>query len=249
MVVPLLDFKRLLEKDFFTDTEARRNEYFSILSSYYDSCEEKTIDSETGIYFFDYDHSNMEFLKNSGTYVYECYEEIEQNDLISIKNQIYNILDFEKSKVYVGQIISELNYISKIVKGFRLDKHLQASQSKVVSKILSFISYLDGSFIKKSYSSQALKKMPKIRWLADAKLLTTLFYDLMNGQAKNRVGETPTRRFIDADIVQVERMIVDNFLNEFGQPLNPETIHKYFKSENENGRVAEGGRIELGFGQ
>ena len=99
----------------------------------------------------------------------------------------------------------------------------------------------------KPQKQQAYNLAPKIQWLETTNLLTTLFYDLLNGQKKAKKGAKNTRPFIKAKTTDIEKLLIENFLDSEGKELSPETIKTYLNNSRPETRVREGGRIELEF--
>jgi hypothetical protein len=243
MIAPLIEFSRISEKDFFTNTEARRNEYFSLVRPEYDFSAEKIVDGERGIYFQDGDHNREKFLTYSGIYVKECYDELERKEMLSLKEKVYSILDTEKTELYIRYVIKELSHILTTVQEFELNEILHPYKVAIVAKLQHFITYIETSYLDVLPSVG----VPKIQWLDSTKLLTTLFYDLINGQEKVNKQTPNTKPFIKAKTADIERLLIANFLDEDGHRLDPGTVKKYFNKSYEEGRVREGARIELEF--
>lgn len=247
MVAPLAELSLIARKEFFTDTEARRVDYFDALRQEYDAVEEKIIEGEEGMYFYNYDHSKTKYLKKSDLYIIECYEKLEAREVYLLKERVYTALEPQKIETYISYTVSELANIIDTIGGFDLDKPIAISRDIIVGKMEEFSRYIRGSYLNMENNVMVKQAMPKIRWTADIKLLTTLFFELKEGQKKTRRGEISTRSVIRANTVDIERLLIDNFLDEDGKQLNPNTIHAYLKKGKHENRVAEGGRIELQF--
>lgn len=97
----------------------------------------------------------------------------------------------------------------------------------------------------------AISKIPiqnKIQWVGNINLLTTLFYDLLNGQekgiGKNKITTPPLIKCQKKDI---ERLLAENFIDVNAKPLKESTISDYLnKSEaKSSSKLHSGSRIEL----
>ena len=88
-------------------------------------------------------------------------------------------------------------------------------------------------------SSSVFQSNPKIKWLAKTNVLTTLFYDLMNGQDRNApLIETTKKDIID--------LIVNNFVDSDGSQFSKQTIETYLRDSTPEKKAKRGDRIELG---
>jgi hypothetical protein len=80
---------------------------------------------------------------------------------------------------------------------------------------------------------------PKIKWLGNINVLTTLFYDLMNGQDRNApLIETTKKDIID--------LIVNNFVDSDGIQFSKHTIETNLRDSTPEKKAKRGDRIELG---
>jgi len=78
----------------------------------------------------------------------------------------------------------------------------------------------------------------KIKWKANINVLSTLFFDLLNGQNGPPIIETTSKSLID--------LIVNNFVDGDGMPLKRSTIETHFSTEKTHKRAKIGDRIEIG---
>lgn len=86
----------------------------------------------------------------------------------------------------------------------------------------------------------------KIQWLENTNVLTTLFYDMLNGQNKGK--SAPIRQpMIKSTIKDIARLINENFIDVKGNPIPMTTLSDYLsKSEvKEKNKLQKGFRIEL----
>ncbi len=79
----------------------------------------------------------------------------------------------------------------------------------------------------------------KIKWLGKINVLTTFFYDTVNGQDK----EMP---LIEASLDDIESLILNNFLDADGKELSKDTIHTNLRYDKFDKKAKIGDRIELG---
>lgn len=245
MTAPLSEFRRLTTKDFFTDIEARRHEFCALIGENYDFYEEKTIKGKKGVYFYDVDYSKTLFLKNSDLYIVQYYDVIEGREKQSLRKKVYTELDTSKTEIFIGYVIKELTHILETVKTFELNKRLQSCKVAIIAKLQDFIAYLEDSFLNVEQLEKREDKIPKIRWLGETKMLTTLFLDLLNGQKKTTKGEKSTKPIMKARLIDIKKMLLENFIDKEGNPLKPSTIKSYLISNKPNSKTLEGGRIEL----
>jgi hypothetical protein len=88
----------------------------------------------------------------------------------------------------------------------------------------------------------------KIQWVGNINLLTTLFYDLLNGQVKgigkNKITTPP---LIKAQKKDIAKLLAENFIDVNAEPLKETTLSDYLsKSENKSSsKLPSGSRIEL----
>jgi hypothetical protein len=85
---------------------------------------------------------------------------------------------------------------------------------------------------------------PKIKWLGNVNLLTTLIYDLWKGQDKGK-GNAPSEPLIKVnkkeDLIE---LICKNFINSKGEAFSPSSLSTYFGPKSIN-KVKGGNRIEI----
>jgi len=79
----------------------------------------------------------------------------------------------------------------------------------------------------------------RIKWLAKTNILTTLFYDLMNGQDRNESIIEATKK----DIID---LIVNNFVDSDGSQFSKHTIETNLRDSTPEKKAKRGDRIELG---
>lgn len=84
----------------------------------------------------------------------------------------------------------------------------------------------------------------KIQWLGKTNVLATLLYDLWKGQDKGK-GKAVTSPLIKADKKDLEKLLIENFIDSKGEPLTIATISDYLNTSKPEKRAKIGSRIEL----
>lgn len=99
---------------------------------------------------------------------------------------------------------------------------------------------MDDRFSEKNQKSNVKTfSNPKIKWLGNINVLTTFFYDLMNGQDRNApLIETTKKDIID--------LIVNNFVDSDGNQFSKNTIETNLRDSTPEKKAKRGDRIELG---
>lgn len=91
----------------------------------------------------------------------------------------------------------------------------------------------------KELNTNTKNNVEKIKWLGQLNVLTTLFYDLLNGQDKGQP-------LIEASPKVLEEFICNNFVDSEGHELSKGTVESYLKRSKPEKRAKRGDRIELG---
>lgn len=102
-------------------------------------------------------------------------------------------------------------------------------------------------FLRKGEASKSITNSTisnKIQWLGKTNVLATLLYDLWKGQEKGK-GKPNTPPMLKADKKDIERLLIENFIDSKGQPLTISTISDYLNSSKPEKRAKIGTRIEL----
>ncbi len=94
-------------------------------------------------------------------------------------------------------------------------------------------------FTRSQNHTPTFKSNPKIKWLGKINILTTLFYDMLNGQDR-------AMPLIDASLDDIESLILNNFLAADGKELSKDTIHTILRPDKYDKRAKKGDRIEIG---
>lgn len=79
----------------------------------------------------------------------------------------------------------------------------------------------------------------RIKWLSKTNVLTTLFYDLLNGQDKG----SP---LIEATVDDIKRLLINNFMDSDGKEFSKDTLDTYLRPDRVEKRAKRGDRIEIG---
>lgn len=85
---------------------------------------------------------------------------------------------------------------------------------------------------------------PKIQWLGRTNLLTTLLYDLWQGQ-DNGSKLPSSKPLIKAQLKELTELLVNNFIDEKGSPMKASTISDYLNTSKPDKRAKKGVRIEI----
>lgn len=169
-----------------------------------------------------------------------------------VNAKIMNALD---SSLFVEQPISERKFkiefaISRI--HYYLEK-LPAIHADKVAIDLIFQSLSDLEFdIENRFEfilgkkGESIANKPKIQWLENTNLLTTLFFEMLNGQDKGK--SAPIRQpLIKSTIKDIARLINENFIDAKGNPIPMSTLSDYLSksSVKNSNKLQKGYRIEL----
>lgn len=136
---------------------------------------------------------------------------------------------------YLQKILFEVNYLISVYKG---NEYLERYPI-ILETIKSIKTHLHSKYgLPDNNVPPSIKKgnNAKIQWLGKTNVLTTLFYDLLNGQDK---GEP----YIHANKKDVMQFLIDNFLDKNGDELSESTVQSYFDKPDKKAKI--GDRIEL----
>ena len=177
------------------------------------------------------------------TYFLKEYDKLEKETRSNIETVILTLLDENKQQVFTKNVITEVQVIQNRISKLSVQPKYEPYKSILIDKAISFSRMLQEVY--QPDKEQKRNSTPKIQWLAETNLLTTLLYDLLNGQKKATKGAINTKPFIKAKTADIERLLIENFLDSNGKPLSPGTIKTYLNNSRPETRVREGGRIEL----
>jgi hypothetical protein len=102
-------------------------------------------------------------------------------------------------------------------------------------------------FLRKGQTNKSIANSStnnKIQWLGKTNVLATLLYDLWKGQEKGK-GKPNTPPMLKADKKDIERLLIENFIDSKGEPLTVSTISDYLNTSKPEKRAKIGIRIEL----
>jgi hypothetical protein len=245
MVHPLRTYRAIAKPNFIANLEDKFfTEYYNYLLSGFDV--EK--DEENGILRisgFDLYNRGIQGDKTFSSYLIDECNKMEEDARKIIDETILTFICDKKKADFVNTILTELQVLYDGIKELKLKKKYEILRPILLNQIDSFSKLLNALY--KPQKQQAYNLAPKIQWLETTNLLTTLFYDLLNGQKKAKKGAKNTRPFIKAKTTDIEKLLIENFLDSEGKELSPETIKTYLNNSRPETRVREGGRIELEF--
>jgi hypothetical protein len=154
-----------------------------------------------------------------------------------------NSLEFQT--VMFNNCISEIDLLfhELLEKKFLTDKYPFILEE--LGKIKDRVNMAFGYIISKSANQKsAAIHTPKIQWLGKTNVLATLLYDLWKGQDKGK-GKSSTPPMIKADKKDLEKLLLENFIDSKGEPLTIATISDYLNTSKPDKRAKIGSRIEL----
>lgn len=183
------------------------------------------------------------YVTESKEYTFQELAEInvafEKNKVLSkISNYSYSLDDKELSN-FLKRSMQHINYL--------LSRHEVVSRdsdksSFIKTALTEIREELNVRFVPVDMPSSALK----IQWLGPTNLLTTLIYDLWQGQDKGSRKER-TRALIKTTKGDLMKLLMGNFIDVEGNSLKDSTLSDYLStSENKsNSKAKIGARIEL----
>lgn len=171
------------------------------------------------------------------------YNKLQEEARLEIDKFMLLHLEEKEQSIFIKNVLAELQVLQNAIAKLMVHPKYETYKSILIDKSYSFSSLLKDIY--QNQKNEVRTVIPKIQWLAETNLLTTLFYDLLNGQKKATKGAINTKPFIKAKAADIERLLVENFLDSDGKPLKPETIKTYLNKSRPETRVKEGGRIEL----
>lgn len=97
-----------------------------------------------------------------------------------------------------------------------------------------------------SKRGESMTYKSKIQWLENTNLLTTLFYDMLNGQNKGK-SEPPRKPMLKSTIKDIAKLINENFVDAKGNPIPMTTLSDYLSTSSVKSanKLLKGYRIEL----
>jgi len=166
------------------------------------------------------------------------YNKLEKQARFNIESIILSHLEENKQEVFIRNIIAELQVLQVAINETSLDSKQEVYKSILLDKVNLFSQNLSEIYLTPQKSTT-----PKIQWLGKTNLLTTLFYDLWQGQDKRE--EPSTIPIIKAQKKDLEALLINNFLDKKGKPLTVSTISDYLNTSKPEKRAKQDVRIEL----
>ncbi|MEP7371939.1 MAG: hypothetical protein ABI675_01040 [Chitinophagaceae bacterium] len=241
----LFQLKNVGQKTFFTDLQARKDEYISVLEEIY--ADGYTDRGKRFTKYFlpvkqNFSHFPSEIiLPFGGNFIVECYDIREKLDLEVIQEEVLKILDDQKIRIYMKYILSNIRQIIKKIQSLKLNENLLPYQILIVEKLQTCIEHLKQTYLEVGQTDNNIT--PKLQWLGKTNVLTTLIYELWQGQEKGK--QTSTKPLIKAQKKDLEALLINNFLDSKGKPLSFSTITHYLNTSKPETRAKKGVRIEL----
>lgn len=169
------------------------------------------------------------------------YEEIEKEAYLNISNKYQSYKNATQREKFIERTIAELDVLKNKIQGLSVNQKHKRYHELLVKKIDAFSNSLDDIYLQTIQTED--NSNPKIRWSADTKVLTTLFYDLIHGQKGKGRGVEDTVHFIRKQRninALIKKLLMENFLDQEGNALKSGTIQSYLKDP-----LGKGKRIEL----
>ncbi len=242
---PLQNYRAIAKASYIANLEDRFfTEYYNYLLGglHVEKDEENSLLRVSG---FDLYNRGFQSNKTLSSYLIDEYNKLEEEAQTIIDENVLSLLDENKQGELIKNIRTELQVLYDNIKEVKLETKHEVYRPILLNQVDSFNKLLYALY--QSKKRNANSSAPKIQWLEATNILTTLFYELLNGQKKTRKGATNTKPFIKAKVTDIERLLIDNFLDSDGKSLSPGTIKTYLNNSRPETRVSEGGRIELDF--
>jgi hypothetical protein len=226
----------------FESIEAFENYYSKWWNERKDELQESYSFTDDGIEFCLYDKKNGEernklrFIKSS------LQVSPISGNICKIINE-KNSLEFQT--VMFNNCISEIDLlnIELLEKKFLTDKYPFILDE--LRKIKDSLNTSYGFLIpKKGNVNSTIIHKPKIQWLGKTNLLTTLLYDLWQGQ-DNGSKLPSSKPLIKAQLKDLTELLVNNFIDEKGNPMKEKTISDYLNTSKPKKRAKKGVRLEI----
>lgn len=170
-------------------------------------------------------------------YLKEVCNERMHHCLKQIEVDVLSAGDSAKEKNYLQRIVTEIDLlVSKKNNRNDLDKY-----PFIVTTLESTKEYVQSHYglAKKDSSVTSLQSPSKIKWRGKINVLTTLFYDLIHGK-ESKDESKKIAPLIDASPKEIEDFILNNFLDENGEPFSQKTINTNLKPSKQSEKRAKG---------
>lgn len=193
----------------------------------------------------DLDGNGFEGYVTLSSFLLKEYDKLEKETRSNIDDTIFNLLDESKQKIFVTNIIAELQALQNSIKGFSIEPKYISYKDILLNKVISFNELLKAIY---QHRKQQIKSdSPKIKWLGTNKQLGTLFFDLWKGQKGTSKNPKGFKKIIEVDKKEhLMNIIFDNFVNKDGKELSLSSLSDQLnESETKNDQRAIDDRIEL----
>lgn len=173
-----------------------------------------------------------EYMSFSSYFITE-YNKLEKETRSNIDNFLFELLDEPKQQLFIKNTIAKLQELHRVIFKLLVDVKHDACKAVLLDKILVFVNVLQAAYQqgKLNISSSNLK----LKWLGNVNLLTTLFYDLSQG---NKSKNIPA--LINATPKEIENFILINFIDSNSDPFSQETIKTNLKPSKQKEKRAKG---------
>jgi len=246
MIHPLRNYRSIAKANYISNLEDKFfTEYYNYLLGGL-NVEKDEENSLLRINGFDLYNRGFQSTKTLSSYLIEECNKLEEDARTLIDEIVLSLLDDQKQREFIKNISTELQVLYDAIKEVELQAKNEIYRPILLNQVDSFNKLLHALYQPKKQNSG--NAIPKIQWLESTNLLTTLFYELLNGQKKaKQKGVSNTKPFIRAKTTDIEKLLIDNFLDSDGKPLSPTTIKTYLNNSRPETRVDFPGRIELDF--
>lgn len=241
---PLENYRIIANHNFIAQMEDKfYTDYYHELNSgtYVDIDRDNNRMRVTGVDIYGNDFS--EFISFTFYFLSE-YEKLERESRSEIDKIILAILDETKQQVFIKGIIAELQDLQNAIKEISIKPEYDDCRKLLLRDSVRFSEVLKAIYFQnnqKEFISEK-KSFKKLQWLGNTNILTTLFYDLING-----VKSTNTPKLIDATPKEIELFIINNFVDKDGKEFDlKSTINTNLKhSKQSTKRALDGDGIDL----
>jgi len=172
---------------------------------------------------------------------------LSKENIILLSNEIdADLLIEQTDSLRAFKFEITLTTIKLIIDKIKRFKGDQITNEKFCDDLSELLIDLNEKYKSLIHVSEKIKKeiTPKIQWLGDIKVLTTLFFELLNGQEKLS-GKPSTKKMLKCEKQDLTKLLVENFIDIKGNLLNKDTIEGYFNSSKPNEKSKIGVRIEM----
>jgi len=237
---PLQFFKDLVENKY--RIKEIENKFFSVTILHAEEGNSFSIALEEnrgeGYYILDNSFLDID-LPNKRIYFKDHLDGICQKEKLAFLNSldihILNEKDSKSANEYLLKILFEVNYLMAASK----DKEYLEKYPVIIETIKAIKNHLHLKYgLSDNLNIVSNKKgiNPKIQWLGKTNVLTTLFYDLLNGIKSENI-----QPLIKATTKDIEKLIVENFIDQDGNEFQMEsTIKDYLKPSKQSSKRAKG---------